>query len=207
MANFQDFLELRSFRERRDEKAIYIHHADMQINLPESFMQMLTTDPTTTYPAMEMATYRFYKQLAHGSQILTGPDDCFFVPRILDWPITPLKQIKSHFIGRFVSVSGTVIRASLLKERVTWIIFKCAKCGANMPRVLEDGKFVPPMTCVTSRCNTKKFDAQFELAKTVACQTIRVQESIQGINEDGKLPRMFDVELLDQLTEACVPVN
>ena len=76
-----------------------------------------------------------------------------------------------------------------------------------MPRVLEDGKFVPPMTCVTSRCNTKKFDAQFELAKTVACQTIRVQESIQGINEDGKLPRMFDVELLDQLTEACVPVN
>jgi hypothetical protein len=52
----------------------------------------------------------------------------------------PPTQVKAHCIGKLLCISGTVIRASGIKPRVTQMSFRCARCGASMPRVLEDGK-------------------------------------------------------------------
>ncbi len=83
--------------------------------------------------------------------------------------------------------------------------FRCQKCCASILQVLEDGRFAPPVACTTPQCKTKKFEPEFDLATSCDWQSIRIQESIQGYSEAGRMPRMFEIELLGSLADSCVP--
>lgn len=168
-------------------------------------MEALGNDPEVSYPALEMGVYRHFKRVMHARNILVGPDDCHFHLRILDWPNVSLKMLKAHLIGRLISVSGTVIRASGIKPRVQSLSFRCPRCERSAMHTLEDGKFSQPVSCATPNCKSKKFEPDLERAVSVDWQTIRVQENIKGFSESGRMPRMIEVELLDDLADSCVP--
>jgi DNA helicase MCM8 len=61
------------------------------------------------------------------------------------------------------------------------------------------------MSCVTPQCKGKRFEPELDKAQSVDWQTIRVQENVQGLTETGRMPRMIEVELLNQLADSCVP--
>ena len=55
--------------------------------------------------------------------------------------VSPIRDIKSQTIGKFVSVCGTVVRVSAIRPLVTSIAFVCEKCGERMTCTFNDGKY------------------------------------------------------------------
>lgn len=193
VAQFRDFLDAYGSEVRRRDRHVYVAYALLVRGLSAAFLEALRTEPALAYPAMELALYRHYKAaLRARPQLAFAADDCRVCARIVEWPVTGLKHLKAHCIGTLLSVSGTVIRASGIRPRVTFVAFRCPKCGTSMPQVLEEGKYVPPTACATAGCRSKRFE--LELDKAVSCdwQTIRVQENVQGSAESGRVPRTIE---------------
>eukprot|EP00026_Physarum_polycephalum_P003849 Phypoly_transcript_03865.p1 GENE.Phypoly_transcript_03865~~Phypoly_transcript_03865.p1 ORF type:complete len:758 (+),score=108.96 Phypoly_transcript_03865:32-2275(+) len=120
-----------------------------------------------------------------------------FEPRIA------LRQLKSHMIGKFVSIRGTVIRVSNIKPLVTQMAFDC-KCGAHFYRRLVDGKFNLPTKCEGRQCRAKIFEPDKRTADTVDWQKIRIQEEVDH-KDSGRVPRSIEAELTGDLVDTCVP--
>ncbi len=203
VAAFGSFLEQCECRHK--DGCLLVSYADLTRLCPASFLESLSSDPAVTLPSMELASYRYHKKWHRDRDVLFGESDVIFSLRLMDWPVTGLKHIKAHYIGRLIAVSGTVIRASGIRPRVMQMSFKCQKCGASIAKLLEDGRFNLPISCSSPQCKTKKFEPEFELATSVDWQSIRIQESIQGYSEAGRMPRIFEIELLGDLADSCVP--
>jgi DNA helicase MCM8 len=143
-------------------------------------------------------------------------------------PLTPLRQLKSCNIGKFVGIKGTVIRVSNIKPLVVGMPFQCGRCGHEFFVSFIDGKFTLPERCMSeNRCRSKTFLPIKERARTVDWQKVRLQEyleasvSISGGNggvgsssssdsqgmqiEAGRVPRTIEVELREDLVDSVTP--
>lgn len=102
---FQDFMSDTSRFKRRDRN-LYFEYACMRRELPASFMEGLSSEPSNVYPAMQLGAYKHFKAQCRRDGVLFGIEDHMFNIRILDWPLTSLKNIKAHCIGKLLAVSG-----------------------------------------------------------------------------------------------------
>ncbi|XP_057865260.1 probable DNA helicase MCM8 isoform X2 [Cryptomeria japonica] len=117
-----------------------------------------------------------------------------------------LKNLKAAFIGRLVSVRGTVVRMSVVKPLVIQMNFLCTKCGSTISRRFSDGKYSPPTSCILHGCKSKMFLPVRSAAQTLDFQKIRIQELLQAENhEEGRMPRTVECELTEDLVDACIP--
>ncbi|KAK3604621.1 hypothetical protein CHS0354_028978 [Potamilus streckersoni] len=129
--------------------------------------------------------------------------------RILNFgsPI-PLKNLKANCYGKFVSVKGTVVRVGSIKPLCTFLAFECNSCGTIQSVNLPDGKYVVPTKCPGEGCRSKTFHPKRSSSQTetIDWQTIRVQE-IMGDDqkETGRIPRIVDCELTNDLVDSCIP--
>ncbi len=154
VSQFRDFLS-NAPELRRRERAVYLQYEQLRTGLPASFMDALASDPLSMYPAMELALYRHYKALMRSKPHLEFiAEDCLCVLRIVEWPVTGLKHVKAHCIGRLLCVAGTVIRASGIRPRVVSVAFRCVRCTECVTRTLDEGKYVPPTSCITPQCRS-----------------------------------------------------
>ena len=191
---------------RKKDQCVYVTYSDMQIGLSPGFLNALSNEPSLVYPAMELAIYRHFKITMKERQVLCAAEDMIYNVRILDWPLTGLKHVKAHCVGKLINISGTVIRATGIKPRVITMYFKCPKCGQSVPKMLEDGRYSPPTSCPTPQCRSKKFEPELEKSKSYDWQTVRVQENVKGsADEVGRMPRMIEVDMVDDLADSCVP--
>ena len=121
-------------------------------------------------------------------------------------PTLPLKNLKSFYIGKFVSISGTVIRMGEVKPIVLSMDFQCTRCEDTQTLLLPDGKYVVPVSCLTPGCRSKLFMPLRDAAKTEDWQVLKIQENLQGnLAESGRVPRSVQVELRNDLVDSCVP--
>ncbi|XP_020252649.1 probable DNA helicase MCM8 isoform X3 [Asparagus officinalis] len=117
-----------------------------------------------------------------------------------------LKNLKAAYIGRLVSVRGTVVKVSTVRPLVLQMEFECGKCGTNVPRIFPDGKFSPPTSCVMYGCKSKNFLPIRSSAKPIDFQKIRLQEMLKSeSHEEGRVPRTVECELAEDLVDACIP--
>ncbi|GAB2272341.1 DNA replication licensing factor mcm8 [Dionaea muscipula] len=117
-----------------------------------------------------------------------------------------LRNLKAAYIDRLVSVRGTVVKASTVRPLVIQMTFKCAGCGADIPRLFSGGKFSPPVTCDMRGCKSRTFTPIRSTAQAIDCQKIRLQELQKGENhEEGRVPRTVECELTEDLVDACIP--
>ncbi|KAF8395011.1 hypothetical protein HHK36_018950 [Tetracentron sinense] len=144
-----------------------------------------------------------------------------------------LKNLKAAYIGRLVSVRGTIVKVSTVRPLVVQMNFKCAKCGADIPRIFPDGKFSPPAICTFIGCKSRTFSPIRSTAIPIDFQKIRqgpliptptsyflipvfwnlistsffrLQELLKSENhEEGRVPRTVDCELTEDLVDACIP--
>ncbi|EFC48830.1 predicted protein [Naegleria gruberi] len=115
-----------------------------------------------------------------------------------------LRKLKSNSMGKFVSLKGTVVKASNIKPIVTEMTFVCAKCGAKQRRHFKDGKFIPPTKCKTHSCKSKAFNPDRSTASTVDWQKIKIQEVSESDDyEAGRIPRTIECEITEDLVESC----
>lgn len=133
-------------------------------------------------------------------------------PRIYNFtPFTSLRSLKGSSVGKFISVHGTVVRVSTIRQQIVSIHFECGKCQEVFSRSFVDYKYSPPSSCPNDKCRSRTFLPQRETAETVDWQKIRVQEILDQNNDDmfpreeGRMPRTIDAELFADLIDSCIP--
>ncbi|XP_010543366.1 PREDICTED: probable DNA helicase MCM8 [Tarenaya hassleriana] len=128
--------------------------------------------------------------------------------RLHNYPesLTTLKNLRAAYIGKLVSVHGTVVKVSTVKPLVTQMNFDCAKCKTSIARTFSDGKFSPPQTCDSHGCKCRTFIPIRSSAQTIDFQKIRIQE-LQKLedHEEGRVPRTVECELTEDLVDTCIP--
>ncbi|XP_070576847.1 DNA helicase MCM8-like [Ptychodera flava] len=129
--------------------------------------------------------------------------------RLLNYePVTPLKNLKANYYGKFVTIKGTVVRVSNIKPMCTKIAFQCNTCGEIQSLTLPEGKYVLPTKCPGGECRGRSFIPlkSSPLTETIDWQTIKVQEIINDDQrEAGRIPRTVECELTQDLVDSCIP--
>ncbi|XP_017758433.1 PREDICTED: DNA helicase MCM8 [Eufriesea mexicana] len=121
-------------------------------------------------------------------------------------PIICLQDLKANFYGKLVSIRGCVIRVGHVKHLAQWIVFACRKCGLQKIMKQPLGVYTVPRKC--NVCGVSKFRAMLDspLVKSISFQTIKIQELTNNDqNSKGSMPRMVDIELMDDLVNICMP--
>lgn len=128
--------------------------------------------------------------------------------RLYNYPesMITLKNLKAAYIGKLVSVHGSVVKVSTVRPLVLQMDFACGKCGTVITRIFPDGKFSPPIVCSIQGCRSKSFSPVRSSAKPIDFQKIRIQELLKSSShEEGRVPRTVDCELTDDLVDSCIP--
>ncbi|CEG43827.1 dna replication licensing factor mcm8 [Plasmopara halstedii] len=115
-------------------------------------------------------------------------------------------KITARLYG-FVSVVGTVVRVSAIKPLVTRCDFVCAKCNEATSQAFPDGKFAPPQRCGNTPCRGRNLLPNRSSVDTVDYQKIKLQEMETTDVGPGRMPRMIEVELCEDLVDSCIPGN
>uniref|UniRef100_A0AAY4CHH9 DNA helicase MCM9 n=1 Tax=Denticeps clupeoides TaxID=299321 RepID=A0AAY4CHH9_9TELE len=117
---------------------------------------------------------------------------------------------RSHDVGHFLSVTGTVIRTSVRKVLEYERDYMCARCRLvfSVPADFQQHyAFAPPTRCPSEEgCSSYKFTClSADSASPAACrdyQEIKIQEQVQRLSV-GSVPRSMLVVLEDDLVDAC----
>ncbi|MGH0165350.1 UNVERIFIED_CONTAM: hypothetical protein FKN15_061757 [Acipenser sinensis] len=123
-------------------------------------------------------------------------------------PLTPLKNLRANFYGKYVALRGTVVRVSNIKPLCTKMAFSCNMCGEIQSLPLADGKFTTPTKCLQPECRGRSFlpNRSSPLTVTVDWQSIKVQELMSDDQrEAGRIPRTIECELAQDLVDSSVP--
>ncbi|XP_022097957.1 DNA helicase MCM8-like [Acanthaster planci] len=148
-----------------------------------------------------------------GQQDVEVPSVLVSVPviraRLVNYePVTPLKNLKANYYGKFVTVRGTVVRVSNIKPFCTKMAFQCNTCGDIQIVNLPEGRYTLPTKCLAPDCRGRSFAPKQSspLTETVDWQMIKVQEiMMDGQRESGRIPRTVECELTCDLVDSCVP--
>ncbi|KPP68866.1 DNA helicase MCM9-like, partial [Scleropages formosus] len=117
---------------------------------------------------------------------------------------------KSHDVGHFLSVTGTVIRTSVPKVLEYERDYMCTRCR-HVFTVQADFEqfytFTPPTSCPNEEgCNSFKFSCLSDGSSSPSgCrdyQEIKIQEQAQKLSV-GSIPRSMLVILEDDLVDSC----
>ncbi|XP_006879059.1 PREDICTED: DNA helicase MCM9 [Elephantulus edwardii] len=134
--------------------------------------------------------------------------------RISGLPVCP-ELVRDHIpktkdVGHFLSVTGTVIRTSLVKVLEFERDYMCNKCK-HVFVVKADFEqyytFCRPSSCPSlENCDSSKFSCLSDLSSSPArCrdyQEIKIQEQVQRLSV-GSIPRSMKVILEDDLVDSC----
>ncbi|XP_055288756.1 DNA helicase MCM9 isoform X3 [Moschus berezovskii] len=133
--------------------------------------------------------------------------------RISGLPVCP-ELVREHIpktkdVGHFLSVTGTVIRTSLVKILEFERDYMCNKCK-HVFVVQADFEqyytFFRPSSCPSlENCDSSKFTCLSDLSSPTRCrdyQEIKIQEQVQRLSV-GSIPRSMQVILEDDLVDNC----
>ncbi|NXW64073.1 MCM9 helicase, partial [Eurystomus gularis] len=117
---------------------------------------------------------------------------------------------KTRDVGHFLSVTGTVVRTSLVKvlefER-SYICNKCKHVFVVKADFEQYYSFCRPSACLNEEgCNSTKFTCLSGTSSSPTCckdyQEIKIQEQVQRLSV-GSIPRCMVVVLEDDLVDSC----
>lgn len=117
-----------------------------------------------------------------------------------------LRKLKANYIGKFIQISGNVVKVSNITPTVTDMTFTCQKCSNHQRRYFKDGTFTIPTTCKMPSCKSKSHLHDTTKASTIDWQKIKIQEILSdSSNEAGRIPKTIEVELTRDLVDKCIP--
>ncbi|KCV68233.1 hypothetical protein H696_05157 [Fonticula alba] len=129
-------------------------------------------------------------------------------------PVTLIQDLRAYYVGKFVSVRGTVVRTSNIKPVALSGEFSCVKCLGQQVVLFTEGRFQPPARCLGRGCRGKVFEFLRDSPGTTTCdwQQIKIQELPRedaGETADdamaGRIPKNIAVDLPPYLVDSCVP--
>ncbi|THG01489.1 hypothetical protein TEA_010319 [Camellia sinensis var. sinensis] len=134
----------------KDDDDIYFLSLDFQqfrkICELEDFYAALEENPKEALSCMSAAVHKVLSTKCGNNMLEDGAKINI---RLHNYPesIIALKNLKTAYIDRLVSVRGTVVKVSTVRPLVVQMSFYCSKCRADITCNFPDGKFSPPLTC------------------------------------------------------------
>jgi DNA helicase MCM8 len=167
------------------------------------FLSSLESNHDIILPSMRLAAHQV---IFRESKLIGLPyADRQIVIRILNFPVTPLKDVKSNYIDKFVAVRGSVVRVSPIRPIVARVDFVCARCGTHVRMSFPDGRWQIPKRCSNRECKSTNLVPDRRTAECVDWQRIRLQEIITDYKDTGRIPRTIECELTEELVGSVVP--
>jgi replicative DNA helicase Mcm len=116
---------------------------------------------------------------------------------------TDIREIRSRHVNTMVSVTGMIRKATDVRPKVQEAAFECQRCG-TLTRVPQSGdRFQEPHEC--EGCERQgPFQINYDQSEFVDSQTLRVQESPEGLR-GGETPQHIDVHVEDDITGEAAP--
>ncbi|KAI4497155.1 hypothetical protein M0802_007639 [Mischocyttarus mexicanus] len=127
--------------------------------------------------------------------------------RILNYAETiSLRDIKVNSYGKLINTKGCVVRVGRTKQLAQWFPFACTKCGLEKMEKQPEGFYTVPKKCTICGVSTFQPLLNSPHVKTIPFQMIRIQEIFNNEQETkGRMPRILDVKILDDLVDTCMP--
>lgn len=117
--------------------------------------------------------------------------------RITDLPRdakVDIRHLRAKHLGKLVAVEGLVRKATSVKPRMTYALFKCARCGAEIWEEQRGVIMREPLMCSNpdGSCNKQAthFDLDPKESVYVDTQKIEIQESPEGLRGGAQPERM-----------------
>ncbi|CAH8541326.1 unnamed protein product [Heterobilharzia americana] len=137
-------------------------------------------------------------------------------------PITPLRKLRAHHLGQFISVKGIVVRLGPVEPVCHRLVFECCRCEAKQVLVLpQNGSYTVPSKCPTKDCRSRSFEPLLNHPDTLTIDTqiITIQEAsdnheIRDGNRHeasssttsiGRSSRCLACRLERDLIDSCIP--
>ncbi|CAI2729522.1 unnamed protein product [Schistosoma spindalis] len=138
-------------------------------------------------------------------------------------PITPLRKLRAHHLGQFISVKGIVVRLGPVEPVCHRLVFECCRCEMKQVLILpENGNYAIPSKCPTKDCRSKSFEPLLNHPDTLTIDTqiVTIQEAssdnheIDGNHRDassssvtsiGRSARCLACRLERDLIDSCIP--
>eukprot|EP00932_Pfiesteria_piscicida_P019401 SRR837773.6227.p1 GENE.SRR837773.6227~~SRR837773.6227.p1 ORF type:complete len:818 (+),score=342.94 SRR837773.6227:220-2454(+) len=135
-------------------------------------------------------------------------DELRFVVAFHDLPtFSGIRSLQTDMLGKLITISGTVTRATEVKPELLVGTFLCNDCNREVTGVQQQFKYTAPALCPIKNCGNRTNWTLLAESKTTRFgdwQRVRLQE---GENEvpAGAMPRSIDVIVRDEMTERCKP--
>ncbi|MCK4717270.1 MAG: minichromosome maintenance protein MCM, partial [Thermoplasmata archaeon] len=121
-----------------------------------------------------------------------------------------IRSIRHEHVGKYLSVSGLVKRASVIRPRLLMGMFRCTRCGATTSLKQEGMHFIDPTFCDTEQggCGKTIGQTTFKLlperSKYIDTQTLEMQEELEGMR-GGAQPQNLTTWLEDDIVGEVFP--
>ena len=116
---------------------------------------------------------------------------------------TNLRMLGSEHIGRLISVTGIVLRASEMRPFVIDAVFTCGACGDSFHLIQISPQLKTPKKC--GSCQSRRdFTLNVKESEFIDSQFITIQERPEEL-PPGQTPRRIDILLLDDLVHSVNP--
>jgi len=181
-------------------QSILVDHSDL-ISFDEELSHLIVNDPLKYLPILDRSAY---KQLQ-----VEDPDYAAalkeFKARVFNLPDRiPIREIRSHHLGKLIAVDGIMVRASTVRPMLKTAVFACSTCGAKYFSS-EDSpapRLKTPERC--ERCRGRKFEMIPEESEYMDFQLVGIQEKPEDL-PPGQIPRVIDVELKGDIVDLARP--
>ncbi|CAH8856749.1 unnamed protein product [Trichobilharzia szidati] len=138
-------------------------------------------------------------------------------------PITPLRKLRAHHLGQFISVKGIVVRLGPVEPVCHRLVFECCRCEGKQVLILpENGSYAVPSKCPTKDCRSRSFEPLLNHPDTLTVDTqiITIQEasdshetdghhhestSSSSVTSIGRSSRCLACRLQRDLIDSCIP--
>eukprot|EP00210_Caulerpa_lentillifera_P002909 g2777.t1 len=115
-----------------------------------------------------------------------------------------IQSMKASWIGKLVTLTGTVTRLTPSRPLFLSLMYSCTKCGSRETVQFENRQTQLPQKCTRSNCRNRRFQPELQSAVMVDWQKLRISESLPIEKQiHGAVPRTIDVELRDDLINKC----
>ena len=168
-----------------------------------------TTGATQEFPPLLLRRYelRILPLLRRGS---LAPFDKQHIPQPKEPTAVSLRQIRSHHMGRLVTLTGMIVRASDVKPCTLVATYSCDRCGSEIYQPTPyQREFMPPKACPSAFCQQASkgqytLQLQTRGSKFVKFQEIKLQELPSQVPM-GHVPRSLSVHCRGELTRLAAP--
>ncbi len=189
------------------KRSLRVDYQDLFSHLPSrEIAKDLLVSPQRHLEAASLALARVVRRYGDisGEELELYASGKFHV-RFYNLPTTAsIRDLPSYSLGRFVQLSGIVIRVSDVFDKPVKIAYVCRNpdCPDYGVPLLLDPMEPKPKTCPT--CGKATLKRDLEKTELVSWQVIRVQERPEDL-PPGAMPKHVDAILTDDLVDEVKP--